>query len=73
MTLGGYADFRIRDRRTFAAFGWRDQPSPAVVRREDPMESREIDPRFGPDRARARAANRAMKSTVCDVNPYGAK
>ncbi|MFT4520108.1 MAG: hypothetical protein ACI9JM_002508 [Halioglobus sp.] len=39
MTLGGYGDLRIRDRRTFAAFGWRDQPSPAMVRSEDTMES----------------------------------
>jgi hypothetical protein len=45
MTLGGYADLRIRDRRSFAAFGCRDQPSPAMVRRmaapiQDAMEAR---------------------------------
>lgn len=46
MTLGGRPDFRTRDRHASAAFGWRDQPSPAMVRREDAMESREIDPRL---------------------------
>ena len=47
MALGGCTDFSIGDLfNAFAAFGWRDQSSPSVVRREHSMIPGEVDARF---------------------------
>ena len=59
MSLRCRADLHIGNRLdSFSTPGWRDQPSPAVVRCEYAVVSGEVDPGFGTS-----AANRAMKST----------
>ena len=64
MALSGVADFCVDDGLdAFPTPGWCDQPTTAVVRGENAVVTSEIDAGFGPDRARANAANLAMKST----------
>ena len=47
MALGGCADFCVGKRLdAFPASRWRDEPSPAVVRRQDAMVASEIDSGF---------------------------
>ena len=49
--------------QVLATPSWSDPPAPSVVGGQDAVVAGEIDPGFWPDRARANAANRAMKST----------
>ena len=47
MTLGGCADFCVGDELdAFPAPGWRDEPAPAMVRREYAVVAGEVDPRL---------------------------
>ena len=47
MALGGCADFCVGDELdAFPAPGWRDEPAPAVVRREYAVVAGEVDPRL---------------------------
>ena len=48
MTLGGCADFCVGDRLdAFPAPAWCDQPTTAVVRRQDAVVTSEVDAGFG--------------------------
>ena len=47
MALGGCADFCVGgELDAFPAHGWRDEPAPAVVRREYAVVAGEVDPRL---------------------------
>ena len=63
VALGRSPYFRICARlQRLATPGRSNLPAPAVIWGKDAVVAGEIDPRFGPERARARAASRATKS-----------